>query len=274
MNIVKICGEPAQQMFQYAFYLSLLRHDGDARLDVPRGQKWISSRFNLPHFVIATPKQVEQFGQGSMKSRLLYRFRGHAGIVVNEPANHACNMKLLDATDIYFNGQWLSPRYFSDVADDVRQTFSVADNRLPASSRSFVNRLKQGKSVAVHIHNPKAKGNTCTPDYYNWAIANVMSTYRDAHFYVFTTDAQWAKENLEFNGAKNDFVSYPPGSQFTLLAYLYRANHIIMSANLTSWWAGWLNTRPDSIVIAPEQWSKIADYPDLIPYGWTTIPIT
>ena len=42
MNIVKISGSPAQQMFQYAFYYALLQHDPEARLHVP-SEKWINS---------------------------------------------------------------------------------------------------------------------------------------------------------------------------------------------------------------------------------------
>lgn len=35
MNIVRINGTTAEQMFQYAFYLALHTHDDQARLDVP-----------------------------------------------------------------------------------------------------------------------------------------------------------------------------------------------------------------------------------------------
>ena len=62
MNIVKISGSTAQQMFQYAFYLELCRHDAHARLDVPQ-DKWIKYRFKLPHFLVATPEQLAHFGK-------------------------------------------------------------------------------------------------------------------------------------------------------------------------------------------------------------------
>lgn len=274
MNIVKINGSVAEQMFQYGFYLALLQHDPEARLDVPAG-KWISSRFRLPRFLEAKPAMLEPFGRGSMKSRLLSRLRKPAGTIVTEPADHACHHELLQATDSYFDGRWLSPRYWSsDVAQALREAFSVPLKQLPASARRIVNMLSQGKSVALHVHEPEAKDGTCTRDYYNWAIANVMSTYRDAHFYVFTTSQQWAEQNLEFNGAKHDFIAYPADQEIGLLPYLYHANHHIVSATLTSWWTAWLCDRPDRIVIAPEQWSKRHTYPDLIPQDWTTIPTT
>ena len=69
MNIVKICGSPAQQMFQYAFYYALLQHDPEARLHVP-SEKWINSRFHLPRFVEASADDLKQFGKGSIGSRM------------------------------------------------------------------------------------------------------------------------------------------------------------------------------------------------------------
>lgn len=274
MNIVNINGTVPEQMFQYGFYLALLKHDPSALLDVPAG-KWINARFKLPRFLVAQPEQLEKWGKGSMKSRLLSKFRKPQGTIVTEPADHVFQPSLLQATDAYFQGQWLSPRYWStEVAEQLRQAFSVPVGLLPGAAQRIVNRLNQGKSVALHIHEPETKGNTCTRDYYNWAIANVMSTYRDAHFYVFTTSVDWAQQNLEFNGAKHDFIAYPADQQVGLLPYLYHANHHIVAATLVSWWSAWLNVRQDRIIIAPDRWAKNADYPDLLPQDWTQIPTT
>ena len=48
MNIVKISGSVGEQMFQYAFFMRLLKNYPDARIDAPK--KWISSMFpNVPN---------------------------------------------------------------------------------------------------------------------------------------------------------------------------------------------------------------------------------
>ncbi len=273
MNIVKISGSPAQQMFQYAFYYALLQHDPDARLHITTS-KWINSRFHLPRFTLATAADLKPFGKGSLGTRMMSVFRKAEGEVVTEPADHRFVPDLLTKTDTYFDGEWLSDRYFESVADDIKDAFTVPEKVLPSSSASMLNMLKQGKTVAMQVHEPESSANTCTPDYYNWAVANILSTINHPHFYVFTTDVAWAKSNINFQGAKAEFIAYPADTETSLLAYLVRARHIVMANSLVSWWAAWLNSNDDKIVIAPQKWAKNADYPDLLPIYWTLIPTT
>ncbi len=274
MNIVKISGSTAQQMFQYAFYLELHQHDSEARLDVPDG-KWIQAQFRLPYFLKATPEQLARFGRGSLKSRLLSKLKKTDGIVFKETAELRYNKKIFDKTDTYFDGNWQSEKYFQSAAQEIREAFSVPAKLLPARSQSMVNMLDQGKTVVMHIHNPQSKECTCTPDYYNWAIASVLAAESQAHFYVFTTSVDWAKEHLNFQGAKHDIVGYPASSETSLLPYLYHARHHVICNTLISWWAAWLNPNPDKIVIAPDVWTPgAAPNPDLIPLYWSTIPTT
>ena len=160
------------------------------------------------------------------------------------------------------------------MEDDIRAAFSVPEKVLPSSMASMLNMLKQGKTVAMQVHEPNGADNTCTPDYYNWAIANILSTFNNPHFYVFTTDIDWVKANVNFQGAKVEIVAYPAAAETSLLAYLFRARHIVMANRLVSWWAAWLNANDDKIVIAPQKWAKNADYPDLYPIYWTQIPTT
>lgn len=273
MNIVKIGGSTAQQMFQYAFYLELCRHDAGARLDVS-SKRWIKSQFKLPYFLEATSEQLAHFGKGGLINRMKSFWGKERGEVLLEPPMMPYCAKIFDKIDTYFDGSWVSPRYFQNVAQEVCETFSVPENKLPASSKAMIAMLSRKGTVAVHIHRPGDKNNTCTPDYYNWAIANVLSAVPKAHFYVFTTDVEWSKTFLNFQGAAADFVVYPADKETSLLPYLYRAEHNIMAATLISWWAAWLNAHADKIVIAPDRWPKNLDYPDLIPIYWITIPTT
>ncbi|MCQ2290511.1 MAG: alpha-1,2-fucosyltransferase [Muribaculaceae bacterium] len=273
MNIVKISGSPAQQMFQYAFYYALLQNDPDARLHVP-SEKWINSRFHLPRFVEATPNDLRPFGKGSLGARVVSIFKKPLSEIITEPADHRFVGDLLNKKDTYFDGEWLSPRYFASVEDDIKKAFSVPEKVLPSSSTSMVNMLKQGKTVVIQVHEPNSADNTCTADYYNWAVANILSTFHNPHFYVFTTDIEWVKQNINFQNAKVEIVQYPAETETSLLAYFIRARHIIMANRLVSWWAAWLNANDDKIVIAPQKWAKNADYPDLMPIHWTLIPTT
>lgn len=271
MNIVKIHGSIAEQMFQYALYLALTRHTPDTFLDTPAA--WLDKRFRLPRFRIATPQQLQHFGKGSLKNRLLASVKRPQGNTLTEPDNRF-HSDYLTLDNTYFGGSWLAPAYFSQVADDIAECFFVPTKALPASASHSLSLLAKGETVAVHVHNPLDKANPCTPDYYNWAIANVLSYISHPKFIVMTTDIDWAREHLNFQGAKADFMLYPAEKEISILPYLSRTSHNILAATLTSWWAAWLNRNPDKIVLAPDHWSKTADYPDLYPSSWTTIPTT
>lgn len=199
-------------------------------------------------------------------------FKKSDGEVVPEPADHRFVGELLERKDAYFEGLWLSPRYFSAVEDDIKAAFSVPEKVLPSSSAGILNMLRQGKTVTMQVHEPNGAENTCTPDYYNWAVANILSSINHPHFYVFTTDVEWVRANVNFQGCKAEIVAYPADGETSLLAYLCRARHIVMANRLVSWWAAWLNANDDKIVIAPQQWSKTDGYPDLYPIYWTLIP--
>lgn len=273
MNIVKISGSTAQQMFQYAFYLELCRHDAHARLDVPQ-DKWIKYRFKLPHFLVATPEQLAHFGKSGFMNRMKSMFCKPKGNVMLEDRCSRVDSSVFQLTDTYFVGHWLDCHYFGHIEQDLREAFTVPANQLPASSRKMIAMLSQENAVVIHVHQPESKDNTCTADYYNWAIANVLSSETDVHFYVFTTQVEWVNAHLEFQGAQHDVINYPADKETTLLPYLYHAHHHIMAATLVSWWAAWLNVHDDKIVIAPNCWGNDVDVKALIPLHWTVIPTT
>lgn len=271
MNIVKIHGSLDHQMFQYAFYLAVAQHTPDTFLHVP-GQ-WLDKRFKLPFYRLASAQQLGHFGQGSFRCKLLSAVKRPQGTVLTEPDN-CFHSEYLSLDNTYFSGSWLAPAYFAQVAQDIAECFYVPDKALPASARHSLALLSKPDTVAVHVHNPLDKANTCTPDYYNWAIANILSYISRPKFVVMTTDVDWSREHLNFQGAKSEFMVYPPDKEFSMLPYLSRTGHNIMANTLTSWWAAWLNRNPDKIVLAPGKWSKTADFPDLYPVSWTSIPTT
>ena len=271
MNVVKLQGSIAEQMFQYAFYMALQRRDPEARLHVP--EQWLRSHFRLDRYLLAEEADLKYYGKGGWKNRFVAKFKKPEGIVYVEKDN-AYKPELLEVADTYLEGRWLSPRYFEDFAQEVREMYTVPAKKLPASSFELIKMLTRPDVVSVHVYNPESKESTCTPDYYNWAIANVIASVGHKPFYVFTTDVEWAKQKLEFQGAPVEMIAYPAEKELKVMPYLCMANHNILANTLASWWAGWLNAHDDKIVIAPERWLPDGKVPDLIPQGWTTIPTT
>lgn len=235
-------------------------------------KEWIGTRFNLPHYLEATVKQLEHYGMGGLANRLGSCFVKPKGKVYTEPDNRY-HSEVFGMNDTYFDGHWFSQRYFAKITDLIHDIYWVPDGRLPETSKPLLKELTRGETVAMHVFEPQHKKSTTTPDYFNWAIANVLNALDKPRFVVFTTDLQWVNEHLDFQGADVEKINFPAEGDAGTLPYMSRAKHNILSWSLTGWWAAWLNRNPDKIVIAPEQSSHIHVYPDLLPQEWTTIPV-
>ncbi len=261
MNLVKIHGSLGEQMFQYAFYMALLKHCDDTKLQGDTSR--LFEAFNLTHcdetHILPRRSLVSSLLPGKNKK-------------MTDPADLCCNTTLLDLHDATFNGKWQSFRYFENIEADLIAEFSFR-NALPTDIRSIMMPIEGSETVALHIHKIKGKENTCTPDYYNWAIANINTFIPSPHFIIFTDDEKWAKQYIVGCGNPT-IISTVKVSEPLLLQAIASARHIIMSNSPLSWWGAYLNRNEDKIVIAPKPWSRIIPDSEIIPIHWTSIPVT
>jgi len=273
MKIIKINGTLPEQMFQYALYLRL-RHDGqEVSLAVPR--MWIAKDLGLSGYGVASDEQLKKY-QMSLVGRIKNVF-GKNSVPENviTDAFGEYSRKAIDADEALLVGTWASPRYFESVADDVRGAFILLKQLLSAATRSIVALMAEcdREVVAMHIHQPTSQSNTCTTDYYNWAIANIRTYIPDAQFFVFTDSPAIVKQHILLP-EHSRMIPTSNLSDLDLLQILLRANHNICANTLISWWSAWLNPNPDKIVIVPQRWSVATQPTDLIPIYWTAIPTT
>lgn len=267
MNIVKISGSIGTQMFQYAFFLALKQRHPDTLIDVPR--HWIGSLFPLPVRDIASPKQVKAL-TGSTWSRLAGKRRDR---VLSETCN-AFNPDILLLDDTYFTGSWYSFRYFESISGIISRAFTIGPHLLSEESQKIIGTLAHDDSVAIHIYRPESRASTCTADYYNWAIASIRSSIPNPRFTIVTDDVDWVSRHLVLNPGEASCFSIPAELHHAVIPVLSHAAHNIIANSPESWWCAWLNSNPDKIVIAPQQWSYSDNFPDLIPQFWISIPIT
>lgn len=272
MNIIEIKGSVAEQMFQYALYTAMRAYDPHTLLNVEEKGGWIKSRFNLRHYILATPEQLKPYGLHSTAGRLMSKLIKPTGRIVAEHPGTAFDPGILSLNGCYLRGHWLSPKYFAHVEAEVREAFEVTDRQLPARSWELIKLLRKPQSVAMLVSEPQS--GAVTADYFNWAVANVLTTLDKPQFVVLTTDTAWTRANIDFQGTDVQISGYPLANEATLIAYLMKASHCIISPSLNGWWGAWLNNDPNRIVIAPERWSKTSPMPDLVSPHWTTIPLT
>ncbi len=275
MNIVKISGSIGEQMFQYAFFMRLAETDHNIMIDIP--ENGIIKMFpNLPLKKSATPQQVRLLHK-SISNTLLNAISKtqRIGKDFKETGNSYNADALTPQADAYFDGKWMSYRYFEPIADKVKHAFTVPVKTLANGSQSLIKLLeKERESVAIHIHRPTSKQNTCTSDYYNWAIAHIRHFIENPFFVIITDDVKWAESNLVLSKEEYICINAPAHSHYSVISLFNHAKHNIISNTLESWWAAWLNPNPDKIVIAPQKWSNTEQIPDLIPLYWISVPTT
>lgn len=268
MKIVKIDGDLGQQMFQYAFFLALAETDDSS---IMTGKKLLPEdifgltcldRF-MPCRGIRLPWRNNPYTDyATIKEPQDYRYE--PGIIKNSPEN------------AIFEGKWLSYRYFDSIEDKVRNEFRFI-HPIPQRFANMMHEISSSagqQSVAMHIAGTGNKQNTCTRDYYNWAVANINAFLPEARFFIFAESAKWVQENIVGLPEKTIVTDCKNTEQHILLRLMAAADHVIMSSTLTDWWAGYLNENPDKIVIAPKQWYKDGTPCDLLPLHWTIIPVT
>ena len=263
MITIKLKGGLGNQMFQYAIGRRLsLKHGVPLELDLSYyagsdKSRWCSgSRYELDCFNIMERKY---------DTRMLL---AKLGCFLNKPKifqekNRSFDSSVLDAPrNSYLVGYWQCEKYFKDVEAVIRQDFTFKD--LPNKKNAAVlEEISNSNSVSIHLRrgdyvceksNNRLFGVPSLENYYYPAIKLISKKTSGLHFFVFSDDPVWGKENLEL-GHPATFVDHnPPDKGFEDMRLMSTCKHHILANSSFSWWGAWLNPNPQKIVIAPSEW--------------------
>ena len=182
---------------------------------------------------------------------------------------------------MYLIGEFQSERYFKTnekkLREDLKFTTPLNDANLEIKSQI----LELKNSVSIHIRRgdylkPSINKRlaTCTMEYYqnaaNYISNNVSSSL---HFFIFSNDPEWVKKyvNLDYKFTIVDINDEDFGHFDLVLQSL--CSHNIIANSTMSWWAAWLNSNPDKIVVTPNKWynSKRRKNPDIYQDHWVRL---
>ena len=177
----------------------------------------------------------------------------------------------------YLIGYWQTERYFADIADTIRADFQLVEP-FTADRHDLLNQIQASTAVSVHVRrgdyvtNPSAAvvHGTCSPHWYAQAMTRMAERVANPKFFVFSDDADWARDNLP-NPDGTVFVrQQADGRDHQDMHLMANCRHHIIANSSFSWWGAWLNPRQDKQVIAPAKWfnQSANDTCDLIPEGW------
>lgn len=289
MIIVRLYGGLGNQMFQYALGRSLaLRNDTELKLDISDFENYKLHKYCLDVFniqkKIASSREVTDYKK--FKKKLGRRWFFHNKLIADDSKyfqeeSFAFDPRALNLdNNVYIDGYWQSEKYFKDAEAVIRSDFSFV---LPQGEKDKeVSRLiNEYSSVSVHVRrtdyvtdtNAKKALGTCPIEYYTRAVLLMAQKVGNPHFFVFSDDHEWVKQNIKIDYPTVYVDHNDASTNYQDLRLMASCKHNIIANSSFSWWGAWLNGNPDKIIIAPKKWftdiSK--DDSDLIPPTWIRI---
>lgn len=292
MIITNLLGGLGNQMFQYAAGRALsLRRGQPLLLDVSGFANYglhqgfeLQRVFNCPT-TIATESDVRSIlGWQSTAGirRVLARpglatFRRKGFIV--EPHFHFWSEITNVPQDCYLEGYWQSEKYFQDVASVIRADFTFRAT-LADRNAELAEQIAQVNAVSLHVRrgdyakNKKtnATHGLCPLDYYQAAIRVVAEKVEQPHFFIFSDDITWVRDNLKMD-FPCQYVDHNHGAEsYSDMHLMSLCRHHVIANSSFSWWGAWLNFEPGKIVIAPKKWfANSNNVTDIFPLSWKVL---
>ena len=293
MIIVNLKGGMGNQMFQYSLglYLSMkynvpLKLDVRSLLNRDMDSQITFRDYQLDVFGIdldrPTNFELWKFGMGISNEKYRNRFLSILDRIspkVYKEQGFSFNNKVNEiGSDIYLDGYWQSEKYFYNIAPLIRQKFNVVTSH-SQSTNDLADLISSQTSVCVNVRRTDYINNslhqTTDVEYYIAALKVLRSRINDElNIYIFSDDAQWCEENLFLSKNQvivdDKFSGFKFSSKFWLMM---NCKHFIIPNSSFAWWAAWLSTYENKVVIGPRKWlgdSKI-NTSDIWPAGWISI---
>lgn len=289
MDVIVVINGLGNQMSQYAFYLQKKRLDSSTALVL----------FCNEHNGFELNKVFDLNIQTSFKERIIYvifrllvieklkwifqpvkKMLHTLGCkIIRE--NYDYNFKkeyLKEGPGInYYFGGWHTEKYFIGVKDKVIDEFQFAAVN-DEINLAYIKKIESTNSVSIHVRrgdylnnaNINLFGSVATLDYYQRAIDFMELKNPECHFFIFSNDIAWVKDNLFMKNVT--FVRGNSGTDSWKDMFLMTlCKHNIIANSTFSWWGAWLNKNQNKLVLCPNKFLMTDNYTDVYPESWIKI---
>ncbi len=289
--IIQVMGGLGNQMFQYALGRSLeLQQKADVCYELSQFRRIDERELSIVKYrtIVRPISRVDRItmrlslGRSLKRMRPLLRVVGLGAWRVHDDPRKGCDESVRDLRGRwYLCGWWQSPTYFEPIRATLLSEFQPVD-ALTGANLELADQIQSTNSVCVHIRRGDFVSSPIysrivkvqSEDYFLTAMKEINRRTGGAHFFVFSDDAQWARENIRLD-APIEFVNHNgPKSDYLDLHLMSRCRHFVTSNSTFSWWAAWLARSPGKIVIVPPVWGVDGSGPPpgLIPADWQIGP--
>jgi len=291
MILINIMGGLGNQMSQYAIARKLSLLLGvDFKLDLITSKyfkKDFVHTYQLNNFNIvenaAKPAEINKFiKKGKVFYKIFNQIKRSMGLKTDkniiyskkyylEPTPHMFREEVLNLPDgTYLSGYFASFKYIEDIRDVILEDFSLK-KPLSEKGQDALSQIRNSNSVSIHFRrgdfltNPLIKNHALTinsDEYYQKAIDYAIKNIENPHFYIFSDEIDYLKENLKLDCPVTYMDFNPPQNGFEDMYLMSQCKcNILAGISSFSYWASYLNNHSDKIVIVPESCSNDDYYP-------------
>ncbi len=294
MNTVYVIGGLGNQMFQYAFGYSVCKKLGcNFRLDISSFDtyEWHPYKLNLYNI----DENYVSNNEGYRLKIAIDRFNKGDSFELENNSYQICNSYYKESlgiifdknvfkrkSGVYFQGYWQTEKYFKNYRTDILRIFTLK-GKISNKAEQYKSKIINCNSVSLHIR----RGNyitdkkvsethgVCEIEYYKRSISFIMKDVKNVHFFIFSNDLDWAKDNFTFINNITFIELESKTLDHEEMYLMSQCQHNIIANSTFSWWGAWLNQNLNKIVIAPKSWFvdplRNNNIPDLIPEKWVCL---
>jgi len=284
MKIVRFLGGLGNQMFQYAFYLSLSKNFRGVKVDLSKFKAYeLHNGYELDKVFGIQLKEASKFETRLLDSQDRKWWYRKLRKILNKKNAYTEEKELFnydndifeDKKDRLYWGYWQNINYLTEITPILKKEFTFKPE-LDDKNREILVSIEQSNSVGIHIRrgdyiDDPLLGGIANLDYYLRAIALITQKVETPSFFIFSNDINWCKEN--FNLARTCYINGNIGNNSYIdMLLMSKCKHQIIANSSFSWWAAWLNENPEKTVIAPKTWANgIDNSKDVCPASWIRI---
>jgi len=270
--IVRIFGGLGNQMFQYAFARQIESFlEQPLLLDIS-GMKDTFRKYSLDNFILKSDIQIDSSGKYNRyyvpKANLLlrmgrrfcpdylYRVASRHGVHIWDQGPYR-DVKIAKHKNVFLYGYWQSELYFQKIKSEIKQEFRFMREPL-MKNKPILAKIEKEDSVCVHVRRTDflSVQNTlcnCNNDYYLKAMQYLERYIKSPVYYIFSDDMMDVKNNFSFGNRSIIFVEQnnPDYEELRLMSH---CKYFIIANSTFSWWASYLATYKNKMVIAPRLW--------------------
>ncbi len=276
---VKLWGGLGNQMFQYALGRSLaLKNQTYLQLDLSEymvrddAADYISRNFELDLFNV---NYVTESKENFLVTKILNYI---SPVKYVQEKGFIYDPSVLDRKGrLYLYGYWQCENYFKSIENTIRNDFTFKSKPNTANTVHLDNMAKVN-AISIHfrrgdyvtVQTAVNFNGICSIDYYKAAIAEIKNRVTNPHFFVFSDDLSWVKENIDFEDPHTYVEGNSGENSYEDMRLMAACKHNIIANSTFSWWGAWLNNNKDKVVVAPQNWFK-SEKTDIIPNHWIKI---